>query len=202
MKEVLRFPPYPVRENKAPFRIGKRKGCRGYRYDVTDGNLNIYGTYRGNMYAVFEILEDYLGFRFFAPSETFLYKARIVDIPEGVSSEVIPDINFRYARHTFGRGFAKGHFFANRLNGSGISGYDEKFYGTKIGPLYSNAHSFLEYWQMGTGDWPDSSVKDGMSEYIYSSDLYSAKFNSGEQQDAYGWQPCATSDKEYATLPL
>ena len=180
--------------------LGQHLGVEGYRYDVTDGNLNIYGTYRGNMYAVFEILEDYLGFRFFAPNETFLYKARIVDIPEGVSSEVIPDINFRYARHTFGRGFAKGHFFANRLNGSGISGYDEKFYGTKIGPLYSNAHSFLEYWQMGTGDWPDSSIKDGMSEYIYSSDLYSAKFNSGEQKDAYGWQPCATSDKEYATL--
>ncbi|MBQ3528247.1 MAG: DUF4838 domain-containing protein [Clostridia bacterium] len=180
--------------------LGNELGIEGYKYDVTDGNLNIYGTYRGNMYAVFDILEKYLGFRFYAPSETFIYKSRVVDIPEGTSDEIVPSIVFRFARHTFGRGFAKGHFFANKLNG-GISGYDEKFYGSKIGPLYSNAHSFLEYWQMGTGKWPEGSgVPDGMSTEIYDSKLYDAKFKSGEQKDAYGWQPCATSDKEYNIL--
>ena len=36
--------------------LGRELGVEGFKYDVTDGNLNIYGTYRGNMYAVFEIL--------------------------------------------------------------------------------------------------------------------------------------------------
>ncbi|MBQ4066218.1 MAG: DUF4838 domain-containing protein, partial [Clostridia bacterium] len=179
--------------------LGEILGVEGYRFDVTDGNLNIYGTYRGNMYAVYDILEDYLGFRFYSNSETFIYKQRLVDIPEGTSVEKIPDIIFRYARHTFGRN-AKHHFFPNKLNGSQLSGHDEEFYGTKIGPLYSNAHSFLEYWQMGSGEWPDSSIPEGMSEYIYSSDLYDAKFKSGFVQDAYDWQPCATSTDAFNTL--
>ncbi|MBR6676169.1 MAG: DUF4838 domain-containing protein, partial [Clostridia bacterium] len=179
--------------------LGEILGVEGYRYDVTDGNLNIYGTYRGNMYAVYDILEDYLGMRFYSSAETFVYKQRLVDIPEGVSVEKIPELNFRYARHTFGRQ-PKGHFFPNKLNGSQLSGHDEKFYGTKIGPLYSNAHSFLEYWQMGSGEWPDPSIPAGMSQYVYSADLYDAKFKSGYAQDAYGWQPCATSDSEYKTL--
>ncbi len=172
--------------------LGQTLGIEGYRYDVTDGNLNIYGTYRGNMYAVFDILEDYLGIRFYSNSETFVYKQRVVDIPEGVSVEKIPEINFRYARHTFGRN-PKWHFFPNKLNGSQLSGHDEMFYGTKIGPLYSNAHSFLEYWQMGTGTMPDES-------YGNISQRYQAKFDSGEKKDEYKWQPCATNNNTYNTL--
>jgi len=179
--------------------LGQYLGVEGYQYNVTDGDLNIYGTYRGNMYAVFDILEDYLGMRFYSNSETFVYKQRLVDIPEGTEAEVIPEITFRYARHTFGRN-AKYHFFPNKLNGSQLSGHDEKFYGSKIGPLYSNAHSFLEYWQMGSGEWPDESIPKGMSEYIYSPDLYQAKFDSGYVQDAYDWQPCATNADQYKTL--
>jgi len=194
---------------------GQEIGIDGYRYDVTDGNLNIYGTYRGNGYAVFDILEDYFGFRFYKGYETYQYKSRLVDIPEGVSVEKIPVINFRHARQTFGQyngdnnedgvhcgnGMC-GHYFANKLNASegGYSCY-EKFYGSKLGPLYSNAHSFLEYWQMGTGSWPEGSdVPDGMSEYIYDGSLYDAKFKSGIAPDPYGWQPCATSNDEFDTL--
>ena len=33
---------------------------------IDGGDLFIYGTYRGTMYSVFEILEDYLGIRFYA----------------------------------------------------------------------------------------------------------------------------------------
>ncbi|MBQ2729377.1 MAG: DUF4838 domain-containing protein [Clostridia bacterium] len=193
---------------------GQYLGIDGYRMDVTDGNLNIYGTYRGNGYAVFDILEEYLGFRFYRGNETFLYKSRTVDIPEGTSVEKIPEINFRHARQSFGQYNSSNneekedmpngmncHYFANKLNASegGYSSY-EKFYGTKLGPLYSNAHSFLEYWQMGTGSWPDASIPEGMSEYMYSSDLYQAKFDSGFEQDPYGWQPCATSNDDFNTL--
>ncbi len=172
--------------------LGQILGVEGYRYDVTDGNLNIYGTYRGNMYAVYDILEIYLGIRFFSSSATFVYKQRSVDIPEGVNVEKIPEIHFRYARHTFGRS-PEYHFFPNKLNGSQLSGYDEPFWGTKIGPLYSNAHSFLEYWQMGTGTMPAES-------YGNLSQRYQAKFDSGYAQDPYSWQPCATDDNVYNTL--
>ena len=186
--------------------LGQILGVEGYRYDVTDGDLNIYGTYRGNMYAVYDILEIYLGIRFFSSSETFVYKQRSVDIPEGVSVEKIPEITFRYARHTFGRN-AQYHFFPNKLNGSQLSGHDEAFWGTKIGPLYSNAHSFVEYWQMGTGSWAEGSGRpEGMSEYIYNADEYQYKYDSGtpygehKGKDVYSWQPCATSESDFDVL--
>ena len=147
-----------------------------------------------------------LGIRFYSNSETFIYKQRNTDIPEGVSVEKIPEINFRYARHTFGRN-ARYHFFPNKLNGSQLSGHDEAFYGSKIGPFYSNAHSFCEYWQMGTGSWPEGSgVPEGMSEYVYSADLYDYKFKSGtpygthKGKDEYTWQPCATDENDYRIL--
>ncbi len=174
--------------------LGEELGVEGYKYDVTEGNLNIYGTYRGNMYAVFDILEDYLGMRFYSPNETFVYKQRTVDIPEGVSSTKIPEINFRYARHTFGRS-PTAHFFPNKLNGSQQNGYYEEFYGTKIGPLYSNAHSFLEYWQMGSSPIPSPSEDDPNRAAIYQE-----RFDAGYKQDEYGWQPCATDKNVYATL--
>ena len=71
--------------------LGERLGAEGYIYEVTDGVLNIYGTYRGNMYAVYEILEEYLGFRFYDHFYVFLYKHRTVDMPEGTRVEVQPE---------------------------------------------------------------------------------------------------------------
>ncbi len=201
--------------------LGEELGIDGYKFNVTDGNLNIYGTYRGNAYAVFDILEEYLGIRFYHGNDTFVYKQRLVDIPEGTDVTKIPDINFRHARQTFGQynssNSAEGidmhngmsaHYLANKLNASegGYSCY-EKFYGSKIGPLYSNAHSFVEYWQMGTGVWPEGSGKaDGMSEYLYTGAEYQAKFDSGTRygahrgKDEYSWQPCATSQSDFDTL--
>ncbi len=201
--------------------LGEELGIDGYKFDVTDGNLNIYGTYRGNGYAVFDILEDYLGIRFYHGNDTFVYKQRLVDIPEGTNVTKIPDINFRHARQTFGQyrsdNSAEGiemhngmsaHYFANKLNASegGYTAY-EKFYGSKLGPLYSNAHSFVEYWQMGTGVWPPESGRpEGMSEYIYTSAEYQYKYDSGTPygshrgKDAYSWQPCATAQADFDTL--
>ena len=57
-------------------------GIEGFIYEVKDGQLHIYGTRRGNMYAVYEILEEYLGYRFYAANESLIYKQRAKDIPE------------------------------------------------------------------------------------------------------------------------
>jgi len=201
--------------------LGEELGFDGYKYDITNGNLNIYGTYRGNGYAVFDILEEYMGVRFFRGDQTFVYKQKIVDLPEGADVTKIPDINFRHARQSFGeyrsdnseshRDMPSGmwcHYFANKLNASegGYACY-EKFYGTKLGPLYSNAHSFVEYWQMGTGSWPPESGRpEGMSEYIYTAAEYQYKYDSGTPYGAhlgkgvYDWQPCATDKDTFDIL--
>ncbi len=173
---------------------GKVLGVEGYKYEVRDGELYIEGTYRGNMYAVYEILEEYLGVRFVSNNETFVYKSRTVDIPEGASKEYIPPIVFRHASQTYGSGGAHVHYFPNRLNGTQLYAYSDKRFGTLTGPIYSNAHSFYEYWKMSSGTVPADTT--GMTEQ----QILEAKYASGTFPDAYGWQPCATNKSVYEKL--
>ena len=135
---------------------GQKYGVEGLRYEVKNGDLYIIGTLRGTMYSVYEILERYLGVRFVSNEATFVYKNRVVDIPEGTAEEIHPKVTFRVARHTFGERGALNHYLANKLNGDYISSYDSKRYGTLTGPIYSNAHSFYEYWKMGNGTYPEN----------------------------------------------
>ncbi|MBQ3528665.1 MAG: DUF4838 domain-containing protein [Clostridia bacterium] len=173
---------------------GQEIGIDGLKYEVKDGDLYLYGALRGTMYSVFEILEDYLGFRFYSNYETYLYKARTVDIPEGTVYEFDPYLDFRHAGQTYGSGGAYQHYFANKLCGFQLYAYASKRYGTLTGPIYSNAHSFLEYWKMGSSSYPEDTT--GMTD----AEMRAARFNAGTFPDAYGWQPCATSDKDYNTL--
>ncbi len=175
---------------------GRELGIEGYKYEVLGGDLYVEGTYRGNMYAVYEILEDYLGVRFVSDYETFVYKSRTVDIPEGTVKEYIPPLVFRHACQTYGNGSNRPlwHYFANKLNGTQLYSYNHKRFGTLSGPIYSNAHSFLEYWKMSSGTVPADTT--GMTEQ----QILEAKYASGTFPDAYGWQPCATSDEAYYKL--
>ena len=110
---------------------GQILGVEGFKYEVKDGNLSIWGTYRGNGYAVFEILEQYVGIRFISNSATFIFKERTADIPEGLSVEIVPKITFRYAGQTYGGGDSvKYHYYPHSLNGSQLYQYDSPFYGT------------------------------------------------------------------------
>ena len=186
---VIRFVQYDMFSEE-----GQKYGLEGLRYEVKDGDLNIYGTLRGTMYAVYEILENYLGVRFFSNSETYVYKARLVDIPEGTEAEIHPTVTFRHAGQTFGSSGALNYYLALKLNGDYLGGFDEKRFGTLTGPIYSNAHSFNEYWKMGTGTYPENT--EGMTE----SQILEAKFASGTAPDPYGWQPCVTNEKDYKTL--
>ena len=173
---------------------GQKYGIEGFKYEVKDGDLYIYGTLRGTMYAVYDMLEDYLGMRFFSNAETFVYKARTVDISEGTVYEYDPYLDFRYAGHTYGGDSAFQHYFANKLNGFQLYRHASKRYGTLTGPIYSNAHSFLEYWKMGSSSFPEDTT--GMTD----AEMRAARFNAGTFPDAYGWQPCATADDAYNTL--
>ena len=175
---------------------GRELGIEGYKYEVTNGDLYVEGTYRGTMYAVYEILEDYLGVRFVSDYETFVYKARTVDIPEGTVKSYNPTLVFRHACQTYDNGSSRPlwHYFANKLNGTQLYAYNHKRFGTLSGPIYSNAHSFYEYWKMSSGTVPEDTT--GMTEQ----QIIEAKFASGTAPDAYNWQPCATDETVYRKL--
>ena len=175
--------------------LGAEIGYEGYKYDVTDGDLNIYGTRRGNMYCTFDLLER-MGFVFYSNDYTFLKETRRVDIAEGESETFVPRLRFRMVTGYFGGDGCENHFFAQKLNGSQLyQQEDSTRTGTLTGPRFINAHSFGYYWRMATGNYTDD-------DHLYEC------WQSGVQQEEsdYGkgdpWQPCASSDDEYATLML
>ena len=140
-------------------------GIEGFIYEVKDGQLHIYGTRRGNMYAAYDILEEYLGYRFYAAYEYMTYKQRAVDIAEGTYFKKIPELNFRITRQTTYGSEGVDFFFQRRSNGRGtLSGSDDEEYGYLTGAHFINAHSFGYYYRMYTGNkiyedqglvWPD-----------------------------------------------
>ena len=167
-----------------------------YMYEIVDGDLYIYGTRRGCMYSVFEIVEDYLGYRFYSNDYVCINESRTVDIPEGTYSYREPALIYRFTRQSFGgsgNNEADYHFFPRRLNGSAINGYQEEFRGTLTGPQIANAHSYDYYYRMATG-YVDV-YYDGTN-----GGEYGAKYNSGIQVDSMEWNPCSTDDAVYATL--
>ncbi len=162
-----------------------------YKYEVVDGDLLIYGTRRGSMYAVYEILEEYLGIRFYSDRFTYQYTDRYSDIPEGTSVFHDAYLEFRICKQAFWHN-DEAHYFPNRLNGS-QHGSDEVALGTRTGPHFINAHSFGYYWKMATGnEWVAYNGKNNSA--------YAAKYAVGEEKNEYSWNPCSTSDGVYATL--
>jgi len=177
--------------------LGIQLGHEGYKYEVVEGDLHIYGTHRGNMYAAYEIIENYLGVSFSTRDNTFVYKQRFVDIEEGTSVTHVPSYRFRHTKSTFSGGNREAGYLARRLNGSQSYGYkNEKrsleYYGDFVGPVFNNIHSYAYYWQMGTGIidvYEDSTEAE-----------YFARYQSGEVQDETTWEPCATDEEVYQTL--
>lgn len=163
-----------------------------YIYEVKDGNLQLYGTYRGNIYAAYEIIEDYLGFRFYDGEYTFLYKQRTVDIPDGERVEVKPKLKIRHTGQNVHS--LQTYYLPSRQNYTRSDmATAQPEYGTFYGPQFCNAHSFGLYWRMGTGTMPDESFGN-------LAQRYDEQYNSGEQKDELTWQPCASSIDVYNTL--
>ncbi len=162
-----------------------------YKYEVVDGDLLIYGTRRGSMYAVYEIMEKYLGIRFYSDQYTYQYSDRYSDIAEGTSVFHDAYLEFRICKQSFWHN-DQAHYFPNRLNGS-QHGDDSVALGTRTGPHFINAHSFGYYWKMATGK---------VDVYFNGSNTndYAAKYDAGVEKNEYSWNPCSTSDDVYATL--
>ena len=168
-------------------------GIEDYKYEVVNGDLNIYGTRRGSLYTVYELLEDYLGYRFYSDDFVYNYTSRFVDIAEGTSVHHKSATTFRFSGQFFGSSDSLVHYFPRRLNGTQIYRNDGENYGTLTGPHFINAHSFGYYWQMATGRFDvDYSQKDGST--------YNQKYNMGQPQKDASWNPCFTSDETYDIL--
>ena len=163
-----------------------------YKYEVKNGDLYIYGTRRGNLYAVWEILEDYLGYRFYIETDTYQHLQRFVEIPEGTEKVVRPGIVFRQARQT-SNSDAMLQKYPRRLNSSQAGISNDMAYGTATGPHFINAHSYGYYWKMATGQvdviYNGSNKND-----------YAAKYEAGVTQNESAWNPCFTDDEVYETL--
>ncbi len=180
--------------------LGIELGQEGYKYEVSGGDLHIYGTDRGNMYAAYEIIEDYLGFGFIENYYMFLYKQRAVEIEEGTSVTFVPGYRFRQSKTTFNpnQDYRTTYALPRGLNAA--IGFDFKgdkipasYYGNYVGAVVIDIHSVHMYHQMATGTMPDES-------YGTLEDRYYAKLMSGEAKDETKWQPCATNSQEYANL--
>ncbi len=90
-------------------------GEEGFTLSVKDdGNLYITGgKWRGCMYGVYELLERYIGWRFFYNKQTdsyltkdaddayYLYDSEHVDIPAGINDTQVPSFAYRQGRYTW-----------------------------------------------------------------------------------------------------
>lgn len=196
---------------------GLELGDEGYTYEACGGNLHIYGTMRGNAYAVLEILEQYLGFRFMSATHTFSYKKRNVDIKEGTSVTYVPSIRYRHCGQSFleQNGIyptnSRTHFYlARKLNATENVNEEKKYgyarqaegapamsyYGYFTGPVFFNAHSFYYQMTMSYGTMGTTGTL---------ADKYYAKYTSGYsatggQFGIGNWQPCLTDSDTYNRL--
>ncbi len=178
--------------------LNEKLFIENYIYEVENGNLNIYGTRRGNMYAIYDIAEEYLGFRFYLRDYAYEYTERRSEIPEGTYVYREPAMVFRNggvsASGGTGSEMHELNLLGRKMNGIQSGGhYHEDKYGTVTGPHFINAHSYGYYWKMATGQV--DVIFDGTN-----NNDYAAKYEAGVQQDEYNWNPCFTSDAVYGTL--
>lgn len=182
-------------------------GIEGYKYEVNENGLFIYGTKRGSLYAVWEILEDYLGYRFYSDDFVNAYFTPSVDIPAGTNSYHIPALSMRYAYHGFSEEGAEIHYLPRRLNANYMTTYSDEAYGTLTGPLIipeeEDPEPFNFYYRMATGIYDVDYEADGAL-------AYKAKYEAGKDNFKKGsyingvyypsWSPCFTDDEQYETL--
>ncbi len=177
-------------------------GIENYIYEVKNGDLNIHGSRRGNMYAVYEILEKYLGVVFIDGDLTYVYKNRTVDIPEGTYEFVKPYLNFRCVNYTFMDGHSDkiNVYLTHKNNGIFIWDLMSKRFGTLTGMHYVGCHTFAYCHMMHTGKMPPEGTLNPDGSVMTYGQRLTAKFNSGIYPDPWTWQPCGNSKTEYEDL--
>ncbi len=184
--------------------LGEKLGADGYEYKVVDGNLEIYGATRGNMYAAYDILEKYLGVFFCNVSYSHSEKLRCSDIPEGTDFFFRTPTKNRFCMHTFGGGSTMEYYsLARHINNIHVEITPESYYGSFVGPQMLNAHSFWYYKPMGEGEMPPEGTLNPDGTVMSLADRYYQKFLNGggaSAADSSSTQPCASDDSVFETL--
>ncbi len=145
-------------------------GNDGFSITVCDGELTIMGgALRGTMYGVYELIEEYIGYRFYGYYDCDLWKADTVEIPEGLTDVQIPDSTYRNNSITpFHNEYTYNSVVKRKLSGSTTaSSLNQAKYGYGISRTLCNAHS-LDYFA-NSGD-----------------------FITGEQYGTYVYKHCLT----------
>ncbi|MBR6650278.1 MAG: DUF4838 domain-containing protein [Clostridia bacterium] len=120
-------------------------GNDGFSITVVDGQLRIMGgALRGTMYGVYELIEEYIGYRFYGYYDSEIFEATAVAITEGLTDVQIPDSLYRNNSITpFHNEYTYNSVVKRKLSGSTTAhSLNEAKYGYGISRLHSNAHSF------------------------------------------------------------
>ena len=184
--------------------LGEKLGDDGYEYIVKDGNLEIYGATRGNMYAAYDIIEKYLGVFFCNVSYSHSEKLRCSDIPEGTDFYFNTPTVCRFCMHTFGNeSTTEFYALARHQNNLNRVLNPESYYGYYVGAQMLNAHSFWYYKCMGEGIMPEEGTINPDGTVMSLADRYYQKFLNGggaSAADSSSTQPCASDDSVFETL--
>ena len=102
------------------------------------------GALRGTMYAVYEILESYFGYSFYAYGEYKLDKTRYANVPEDTDDTQIPRVRYRCVCITgFRNDYTESTVIKRKLSGCSVqSSMLQAKYGYGIERVRANAHSF------------------------------------------------------------
>lgn len=122
-----------------------KMGTDGFRIQVEGGNVYITAApQRGNMYAVYTVLQNYWGYRFYGYNDYELIRDGFTDLPEGTDITEIPTVRYRCnCIDPFKNQYTYQSVVKRRLSGctDQPSMLDPK-YGYGIERLRANAHSF------------------------------------------------------------
>lgn len=138
-------------ENLGTYRIVLREddggslGDEGFAITVDGTVLTIMGgAKRGTMYGVYELIEKYLGYRFYGYGDWQLSEVKNADIPEGTVDRQVPDTSYRsISTQPFGNEYVESTTVKRKVNGaSGTSALNNAKYGYGIERMVANAHSF------------------------------------------------------------
>lgn len=136
-------------------------GDDGFCISVSEGTLTIMGgAVRGVMYGVYELLEEYIGYRFLGYNDKVLYTAKTVDLPDGMRDEQVPAVRYRCITiDPYKNDYTYSSVIKRKLSGcSDQPSMLRPEYGYGIQRLFLNAHS-LDYFIPGV-DVPCLSLED------------------------------------------
>ncbi len=135
--------------------MGDTLGTDGFSITVRDGQLTIMGgALRGTMYGVYELIEEYIGYRFYGYYESELFEADAVNVDEGLTDTQIPDSRYRDNKVSPYKDIDVYYSVIKRkLNGASV---DNASYGYGVNRTGPHAHSFdyyanEDYFAVGSG---------------------------------------------------